>query len=784
MKINYAFFILLAAFISETAVAQTCSPGPAPSVSGNTLAACTPSATFTLTANGQATNTMLWFSGANMVYQGSVFATPPVTASPMTYSVGQASGLFTETLTMPSYASTYPGYTRGYWFQAPVAFTINGVWVPTDVGTGNASAAIVKLPTQPPAYSTTTNSFQVLFLAQNQPGTAVMSVTIPIAAGDYIGVLGNRGSNTSYGTSPFQSTLGSNTITITRFGMQYDLTTNIPQDVWTESGGSVGRVFLYSTVPCLSTLTPVTLSVTPNAAISVGTSTTKICAGSNASLTAQGLNTYTWSNNAQGANLVVNPSSTTVYSVNATSGTCTASSAITISVDPGLPTLVPIRSSTAVCLGQTVSLTGSGNSNNTYTWSSGVSNAAPFSPSATASYTLKGANSCGTSSVVTSVTVNPNPSIITGTVTNICDGESATLTASGANNYTWTPGNINTATTVVTPSTSIAYQVVGDNQFGCTTTTNQVIIVNANPTVAAATSASSICPGASATISASGSGGIYNWSTGGQGTSLLVTPLQFSVYTVTLTNSNNCSATATVGVDVYQPTVSITQPTSACIGSEVNLVSGAATQYTWNPGNVHFQSLTFTAQTSGSYTLNALVNLGVVSCVATATTMVTVNTNPAVTAGTTRTVVCKNEKGTLNAQGALTYTWAVYGTGASVPVTFSVTGPQTYTVTGTDVNGCRAGASFQVTVNSCNDLKEYNGVSAFDVYPNPSNGTLDVRADRSIVLIVYTTLGQKIADVTISEENGYGATLKDLAEGVYLVCPPDYTNVKRVVVYK
>ena len=41
-----------------------------------------------------------------------------------------------------------------------------------------------------------------------------------------------------------------------------------------------------------------------------------VCAGSSATLIANGANTYTWSNSSVGSSIVVSPSATTVYTVN------------------------------------------------------------------------------------------------------------------------------------------------------------------------------------------------------------------------------------------------------------------------------------------------------------------------------------------------------------------------------------------------------------------------------------------------------------------------------------
>lgn len=148
-------------------------------------------------------------------------------------------------MTMPSQNGTFSGNVRGYFFVAPSCFTITGAMVPTDASTGNQSIAIVRFNATPPAYSTTTNAFTVLFLTQNDPFSGIFSLNIPVQQGDIIGVLGQRNTENSYASTGLTTTINGQSVTLTRLGMQYPLTTTPPQELWTEAGGSISRVNLY-----------------------------------------------------------------------------------------------------------------------------------------------------------------------------------------------------------------------------------------------------------------------------------------------------------------------------------------------------------------------------------------------------------------------------------------------------------------------------------------------------------------------------------------------------------
>lgn len=148
---------------------------------------------------------------------------------------------------LPAYSSTFTGNCRGYYFTAPTCFTITGLQVPTDVGTGLQSIAVVRLQQVPPLFSTTTNNFSVLYLTQSNATPGIIAVNIQVEQGDIIGVLGQRGTSGSYAATGYVSNVDGFPCTLNRLGMQFPLNTTAPQDLWTENSGSISRVELYYT---------------------------------------------------------------------------------------------------------------------------------------------------------------------------------------------------------------------------------------------------------------------------------------------------------------------------------------------------------------------------------------------------------------------------------------------------------------------------------------------------------------------------------------------------------
>ncbi|MEY8861382.1 hypothetical protein, partial [Tenacibaculum singaporense] len=83
-------------------------------------------------------------------------------------------------------------------------------------------------------------------------------------------------------------------------------------------------------------------------------------------------------------------------------------------------------------------------------------------------------------------------------------------------------------------------------------------------------------------------------------------------------------------------------------------------------------------------------------CENTAQVTITVNPLPTVTANASATTVCAGESVTLTGGGADSYVW---DNGVSDGVSFVPTATTTYTVTGTDANGCENTAQVTITVN-------------------------------------------------------------------------------------
>jgi hypothetical protein len=220
-------------------------------------------------------------------------------------------------------------------------------------------------------------------------------------------------------------------------------------------------------------------------------------------------------------------------------------------------------------------------------------------------------------------------------------------------------------------------------------------------------------------------------------------------------------------VDVFTATISVSNPTAICIGESTTLNASGATTYNWSNGGIGSNVVVSPVATTG-YTVNGISTVGGTTCSSTGTTMVTVNPLPTVTASSTRTNICRFEFANIVGGGASTYSWSNSSTSPSISVNPNTN--TTYTVIGTDANGCKGTASIQIKVYQCVGISENNGNSnLLQVYPNPSSGEFNISADQQMSLLLVNELGQLIRALELTAENNYSVEVKDLSKGVYFI---------------
>jgi gliding motility-associated-like protein len=421
-----------------------------------------------------------------------------------------------------------------------------------------------------------------------------------------------------------------------------------------------------------------------------------VCVGGSVTLTASGASTYTWTpatylNTTTGASVVSTPPSNITYTVTGTDvNGCTASDAVTVTVSGNAP--INAGSDVAICLGQSTTLNATGG--DTYNWDSGLGAGASHtvSPTATTTYTVIGtdANGCvGTDAVV--VTVNLLPTTNAGSDQTVCQGTQVTLTATGAETYSWDNGVTNGV--AFTPGVGmVTYTVTGTTAAGCSTTDQVMVTVNPLPTTDAGQD-QTVCAGTSVTLTASGADS-YSWSNG-VNQSVPFTPISTVVYEVTGTTVAGCTATDQVTVTVNPlPLTNAGADQTVCSGTSVTLTATGADTYSWDNGVTN--GIAFTpAVGTVTYSVTGASTEG---CTNTDQVVVTVNPNPSpVIQGPTE--YCAGFSATLSTSVPYTtYDWSTGATSATINATVA---NNPISVTVTNEFDCQAtSATFTVTENS------------------------------------------------------------------------------------
>ncbi len=333
----------------------------------------------------------------------------------------------------------------------------------------------------------------------------------------------------------------------------------------------------------LSTTATVSIVGSPTALI---TGNNSFCTGTNTVLSAAtstpgsgSITSFQWQLN--GSNIGGATSST--YTVSAAgnytvvvtnSNACSTVSAVFVVTSSNSPTAT-ITGSNSICAGNTTVLSSAGSvpgsgTISSYQWQLNGSNiggatAATYSATVTGNYTVIITNSfgCSATSSAFNVTVNSNPvATITGN-NSFCTGSTALLSAATStagsgtiSSYQWQLNGSTIGGATATTYTAISagnYTVVITNSNGCSTTSAIWIVTEfSNPSVIISSSTNVACTGnnnGTATAVASGGSGVYSylWQPGLQ-TTASVNNLSAGINTITVTDGNGCTDTASVNI--------------------------------------------------------------------------------------------------------------------------------------------------------------------------------------------------------------------------------------------
>jgi len=325
------------------------------------------------------------------------------------------------------------------------------------------------------------------------------------------------------------------------------------------------------------------------------------------------------------------------------------SDSIAITINP-FPVTSAIQGVSAICMMDTASYSVVNNTGNTYVWaatngtiiSGSATNAISVVWNSSGSYsvTVTETNSfnCTGALVFQNVIVNALPNANAGLDTGFCAGTNVALLASGGTTYSWTPAtglnNAGINNPVANPIATTTYTVLVTDANGCKKTDAILVTVNDLP-IADAGTTTAVCLNSATVLNASG-GTNYAWSpaTGLNNTGVAnpsANPTITTLYSVVVTDNNNCSAmdTVTVFVNTLPMATVVEDSLLTCDGSAVTLTANGGSQYVWSPStNLSNPNASSTSANPTSPVTYAVEVTDVNGCKDTATVFVDVNAQP------------------------------------------------------------------------------------------------------------------------------------------------------------
>jgi len=290
------------------------------------------------------------------------------------------------------------------------------------------------------------------------------------------------------------------------------------------------------------------------------------------------------------------------------------------------------------------------------------------------------------------------------------------ITECNSNSYTINPGNIGSTYEWSTGATSQTLTVNNSGNYSLTVTTNNGccyiddidVILGFSPN-ASATGNTLDCSGSSVTIfgSSTSSGVTYSWTGPGGFTSTAQNPSvsELGIYTLTVTNAQMCTATATAEViaDVNVPDVTAIGGIIDCINPSVILMGASSVSgvsYNWTgPGGFNSNLQNPEVSLDGIYTLEVTAPNG---CSASQSTTVELDADIPSISLSIGDADCDNESLTLisnsNTNG-LDYSWTGPNGFTATTIDAEVFESGTYTLRVTAANGCANDQEIEVEID-------------------------------------------------------------------------------------
>ncbi len=507
--------------------------------------------------------------------------------------------------------------------------------------------------------------------------------------------------------------------------------TDFPISYKWSTGATADSIIVSPTVNTSYTVTdaggcasPVTVTVTVNAAFAASATSTTICSGQAGTITATGATSYLWSTGATTNTITTSPSVTTPYTVAATKNGCSINLTGTISVNSSASLFV---NSASICAGQNTILNATGATS--FSWapntnlSATTGSSVTANPSSDITYTVTGTTNNCVSTTTSAVTVNQIPISNAGNDITICTGATGNIGAplTAGYIYSWSPATGLSSSTDAAPAVTLtnvtanpivsSYSITTTSAAGCLSTDVVNVTVKPKDNAAFSYTPATVCKvgGSDPTPSvAITSGGIYSCPDGNLTLNVNTGVITLSLtptatYTVTYITSGTCPDTSTAIVSIVtSPNATFSYAGPYCQNvisnpTPVFPIGSSAGAFSSSAGLVFVNTATgvidLSASTPAAYTVTNFIAAGGGCSAATSTNTITINAVPITTVN--NTTVCAGTQAILTASGANAYVWS--DASNTNPLTINPAVAATYTVTGTTA-GCSSTAQGTVTV--------------------------------------------------------------------------------------
>ncbi len=361
-----------------------------------------------------------------------------------------------------------------------------------------------------------------------------------------------------------------------------------------------------------------------------------------------------------------------------------------------------------ICVGETIDFVNLSSGADTYQWNFGdgqtSTEEAPthsFDEPGTYEISLYAEDSHGClTSDSTSITVEIQgpPDLEVNEPSPLCPGESVELSASGADEYLWTPSTGLSANNVPNPTftgnATTTYTISGTTACG---TDEAEVTVEVGVLEIDVTDEVTLCPGESFTFDATG-GSNYTWTPNtyldaNDVPNPTTTPDQSITYQLTVSTDLGCEGTELIHVEVLPPPPTLTAggPYTVCNGNAVQLFvsGGGGNGYDWAPtaglSDPTISNPMANPQHPMTYTVTSTNECGSGSA------EVVVKTSTIDVSISADTIVCYHEPFFVEGTGAVDYRWQpaeLFADSHSPHTAATISRTQTITLTGYNEDGC------------------------------------------------------------------------------------------------